>query len=83
VRTTIRIEDQLLREAKSVAASTGRTLGEVVEDALREALARRRECGRRERVVLRSFEGHGLQRGVDLDDSAALLGLMEQRDAAS
>lgn len=79
MRTTIRLDDALLRQAKKVAAETGRTLTSVIEDALRESLARRGKPKRR-RVRLRTFKGKGLQPGVDLDDSAALLDLME--DAA-
>ena len=40
MRTTIQLDDQLLLEAKKHAAQTGRTLKAVIEDALREALAR-------------------------------------------
>jgi hypothetical protein len=81
MRTTVRIDDQLLREAKQLAARTGRTLTAVVEDALRETLNRQRRPGRRD-VELPTFRGDGLRPGVDLDDSAALIELMDQEDAA-
>ncbi|HEU4384817.1 MAG TPA: type II toxin-antitoxin system VapB family antitoxin [Anaeromyxobacteraceae bacterium] len=77
MRTTIRIDDHLLAQAKRLAAATGRTLTQVIQDALREVLARRRAPGRRGRVRLRTVSGQGVQPGVDLDDSAALLDLME------
>ena len=35
MRTTVDIQDHLLRRAKALAAETDRTLGEVVGDALR------------------------------------------------
>jgi Ribbon-helix-helix protein, copG family len=77
MRTTIRLDDELLRDAKEHAARTGRTLTAVIEDALRLAL-RRTAPPRRRRVELPTFKGgNGLQPGVDLDDSAALLDLME------
>jgi hypothetical protein len=82
MRTTIRLDDDLLREAKTAAAASGRTLTELVEDALREALARRQAGAGRKRVVLRTFKGRGLRPGVDLDDSAVLLELMDRSDAA-
>ena len=41
MRTTVKIDDRLLVEAKTRAARSGRTLNQVVEDALREAFARR------------------------------------------
>jgi hypothetical protein len=41
MRITLNLHDDLLAEAKQVAARTGRTLTAVVEDALRESLHRR------------------------------------------
>jgi len=80
MRTTIRLDDQLLREAKSLAAETGGTLTSVIEDALRETLARRRSHqAEREPVRLPTMPGRLLP-GVDLDDSASLLDLMESSD---
>ncbi len=70
------MDDQLLRAAKNLAAETGGTLTGVIEDALREAMARRRAGTRREKLTLKTFRGQGLQPGVDLDDSASLLDLM-------
>ena len=77
MRTTIRLDAYLLAEAKQCAAESGRTLTSVLEDALREALARRRAPGTRKRVRLRTVKGDGVRPGVDLDDTAALLELME------
>jgi len=77
MRTTIRLDDALLADAKVLAARTGRTLTSVIEDALRESLARRK-VGADVRIELPTFRGSGLQPGVDLDDSAGLLELMEE-----
>ena len=78
MRTTIRLDDDLLREAKAHAAATDRTLTRLIEDALRETLARRgTTTKRRPRVELPTFEGGRLQPGVNLDSNAALLDLME------
>jgi hypothetical protein len=82
MRTTINIDDDLLAEAKQVAARTGRSLTAVVEDALRESLHRRRQAAPRA-VELPVFGEGGVQPGVDLDDSAALLDLMEDDDATA
>jgi hypothetical protein len=82
MRTTINLDDALLAEAKQVAARTGRSLAAVVEDALRESLHRRRRTPRRA-VELPVFGEGGAQPGVDLDDSAALLDLMEHDDAST
>src|SRR5688572_20195653 len=79
MRTTVDLDDHLLREAKVVARQSGVTLTSFIEDALRERLARRRSVqkGKREWVSLPTFKGEGLQPGVDLDDSRALLDIMD------
>lgn len=77
MRTTIKIEDGLLVEAKTRAAMTGRTLNQVVEDALREAFARRGTAEARPSLPV--FHGGRLAPGIDLDDSASLLDMMDGR----
>ena len=76
MRTTIRIDDDLLAAAKRRAVESGTTLTQVIEDAIREALARRPVQGS-ERVRLTTFGEGGLQPGVDLDDSAGLRSVMD------
>ena len=78
MRTTIRLDDQLLTETKQLATRTGRTLTAVIEDALREMMARRQQVAKLPRVRLPTFSGNGLLPGVDLDDSAALSDLMDR-----
>ena len=80
MRTTVDVPDELLREAKERAARSGRTLGQVVEDALRVSFQRTPVAEQRDSVNLPTFGGGRLQPGVDLDDSAALLELMERPD---
>ncbi len=77
MRTTVRLDDRLLAEAKKLSAESGRTLTSVLEDALRETLARRRARVNRKPVRLRTVKGDGVRPGVDLDDTASLLDLME------
>lgn len=76
MRTTISLPDVLLRQAKARASETGRTLNAVIEDAVRAALVRRSPAEGTAPVVLPTFKGKGLQPGIELDDSAALLDLM-------
>lgn len=71
------ISDHLLTEAKRVAASTGRTLSQVVEDALRESFTRQ-QPQERHPFRMPTFRGQGVLPGVDLDDSAGLQELMDQ-----
>lgn len=81
MRTTIRIDEQLLKRAKQRAIQQGKTLTAVIEDALRESLARKNDDQQRKPVRLETFGGKGLQPGVNLDDFADLLDLMEsERD---
>ena len=79
MRTTIRLEEPLLRQAKLEAARSGRTLTAIIEEALRERLGRTaRAAEPRARVRLKTVGGPGLCAGVDLDDSATLLDLMQE-----
>ena len=81
MRTTIRLDEHLLTEAKVLAAETGTTLTEVIEDALRERLARRAQFReKREWVSLPTYGGQGVQPDVDLSSYAALLDVMDKAD---
>jgi hypothetical protein len=77
MRTTITLSEDILKAIKQLAAERGKTLTATIEDSLRETLARRSNH-QRAKVRLTTFKGNGLQPGVDLDDSASLLDLMEQ-----
>jgi hypothetical protein len=80
MRTTIRLNDQLLSDAKKLAVESGRSLTAVVEDALRETISREKTPARHQmRIKLPVHHGSGLRPGVDLDNSAALLDVMEER----
>jgi hypothetical protein len=83
MRTTIRLDDQLLRSAKRFAQETGQSLTKLIEDALRHRLARREAKPTRNPVTLTTVSGRGLRSGVDIDDSAALLAFMERPHGSS
>lgn len=76
LRTTVRLPPPLMAQAKKLARETDRTLTKVIEDALRVAVARRRRPKPRT-VTIVTFKGNGVQPGVDLDDTSALLDLMD------
>ena len=78
MRTTIRLEDELLRRAKRVAAERHLTLTQVISDALRAALAPR-AAQRRKPFRFPTFRGTGVRPGVKINSSAELLGIMEGR----
>ena len=78
MRTTLDLDGDLLKTAKVVARESGVTLTSCVEDALRERLARREaRKGTREWVSLPTNGGEGVHPGIDLDDSRALLDIMD------
>lgn len=84
MRTTIRLDDQLLKSAKRLAHDTGKSLTAIIEDALRQTLARRATTKQaRKPVKLTTVSGHGVRPGVDLNDSAALLAVMERPRGSS
>ena len=82
MRTTVRLPPGLMAQAKKLARDTSRTLTQVIEDALRVAVARKPTTPVRS-VSFPIVHGDGVQPGVDLDNNAALLDLMEGRDPAS
>ena len=78
MRTTINLDDELLRRAKRLAAQSNRTLTSFLEDALREAVNRVSLPKNRKSVILPvSDQPPGICPGVDLDHWAGLLEVME------
>jgi plasmid stability protein len=78
VRTTVRLDDNLYRAAKARAAETGRSVGEVIEDALRVALAERRAEQAKRLPALPVFGGSGTLPGVDLSSNATVLEALDE-----
>ena len=69
-----------MAKAKEESARTGETLTAMIERGLRLVLARsRRSSGRTIIRIPVSRAVGGLRPGVNLDDSAALLDIMEER----
>jgi hypothetical protein len=80
MRTTIDIPEPLLREARERAARRGSTLGQIVEEALQASFLSIDTTAEEEPVQLPTYGVGGVLPGVDLDDSAVLLDLMERAD---
>jgi len=76
VRTTIRIDDALYREVKQRAASSGRTVAAVLEDAVRRGL-NPTDSGSRDRFTVQPSGSGGLMPGVDLASNAGLAEVMD------
>lgn len=77
MRTTINLDDELLRAAKVHAAEQRTTLTAVISQALRRELAEAGDSTSRERIRLRTFVGNGVQPGIDLSDNAAVRNAMD------
>jgi hypothetical protein len=78
MRTTVRLEDALISQAKREAERRGETLTALIEQGLRLVLAQSRTRRQREPVKLTvSKAGGGVLPGIDLNDSAGLLDIME------
>ena len=76
----MRIDDELLADAKALAAREHRSLNSVIEDALRELL-RRTETRDPEPVVFPTYGGSGPARpDLDLNDPRVLKELMYEEE---
>ncbi|MGL5861587.1 MAG: ribbon-helix-helix protein, CopG family [Phycicoccus sp.] len=77
MRTTVTIDDQLLRAARLMAATEHRTVSSVLEQALRDHLAQAADAETRRRTDfdLPAFDG---ALDVDLNDNRAAREAMER-----
>lgn len=78
MRTTLDIDDHVLRKAKQLAAREGKTLTRLIEEALRERIERPHRSARPFRLRLLTKKGRPLS-GVNLADRDALYERMEGR----
>jgi hypothetical protein len=81
MRTTVRLDEALLRQAKSAAARDGETVTALIERGLRLVLAssRRRERPAAVTIPVSRAKG-GTRPGVNLDDSDAVLDVLDNLD---
>ncbi len=80
MRTTVRLDDALLERARREAERRGETLTALIERGLRLVLAGcHSRPARRPVAIPVCRQGGGTLPGVDLDDSAALLDIVEGR----
>ena len=78
MRTTLDLEDALVRKAKGRATETGTTLTAVIEEALRQYLAPAPPAGKPFRLKLLTKKGRPVP-GVNLADRDSLYERMEGR----
>lgn len=80
MRTTVRLDDALLEQARREAAKRGQTLTSLLEMGLRLILAQSsKETPARKVELPVSRAGGGVLPGIDLNDSASLLDALERR----
>ena len=80
-RTTVRLTPGLLAQAKRVAEQRETTVTALIEEGLQVVIAQSQKPKIRRRVKIPvSKRGGGVRPGVDLNNSAALLALMEGGD---
>jgi len=75
MRTTLNLDDQLLIYAKHQAVEERISLAHVIENALRETLAKPK--AKRETIKMITATGPGVKPGVDLDNGHSLLDIMD------
>lgn len=78
MRTTVRLDPHLMRAAKKLAADTHRTLTALIEDALREIIARSSAAPSAPIELPISRRGGGPMPGVDLIKTSELLDRLER-----
>ena len=78
MRTTVTIDDDLYTDAKVHAARSGRGVGSVIEDALRDYLERARVAQATDVGPLPSMRSGGVRPGVDLNDMSAVIDIMDE-----
>jgi len=80
MRTTLDLDDHLLKEAKRLAAERGTTLTAVMEDALRIVVrpVEKPKARKRRKLPTTGEPGAGFMPGVNLDSNAAMLELMDE-----
>lgn len=80
MRTTINLPDDLILQAKKAALEADTTLTEIIANALRESLSRTGRKGSRKEFKVITYGSGGVFPGVDLDNTASLLDLMDGID---
>jgi len=80
MRTTINLPDDLILQAKKAALEADTTLTEIIANALREALARRKQTAQKRKFKMITYGTGGTYPGVDISDTSALLDIMDGID---
>ena len=79
MKTTLDLDDELIKAVKKEAAESGRTMTEIIEQSLRETLVHPRASTKPYRMRLPTAKGRLLP-GVDINDRKAMYDLMDDLD---
>ena len=74
MRTTLNLDDNLIREAKRMAAEKDTTLTALIEESLRTRLESERPA---KRIQFTTAGGGWVHSGVDIDDNALTRDIMD------
>ena len=78
MRTTVTVDDEIYAQARVRAAADGRTVGSVIEEALRLYLMQSAAAATLELPPLPTFSGGGLMPGIDLDDMSSVYDVLDE-----
>ena len=81
MRTTIRMNDELLRRAKKLAVEEGRTLTSIIEEGVERVLSAKTKPPQQRVEIPVSKNRGGVRPGIDLTNYGELLDIMEGNDA--
>lgn len=95
MRTTPQLDEKLLQEVEILAAESGRSVTALIEETLRELVARRKsaiiaqpqekgnDAEKKEQINLPTFSSGGYLCGDNLDDNSAVRDHLDEHDPES
>ncbi|MBF0493295.1 MAG: DUF2191 domain-containing protein [Deltaproteobacteria bacterium] len=78
MRTTIRMDDQLLQEAKTFAAKIGLSLTRLMEEGLKLRLKQAPAKGKSKKIKFPVSKGNCIRPGININSNAELYDLMDE-----
>ena len=81
MRTTVKIDDPILKELKAVQKKEGKSLGRLISDLLAQALGERKSAQRPTRSAVWISKPMGAR--IDLSDREALCTAMDQATSSA